>query len=150
MSWTPERKRKLAMLWTAGLSCSQIAAQIGGVSKNAVIGKRVRMGLPDRAAPTKTHRSGKPITTAQTRTKPIPRQPKPAAAPPPTHKQIGAQRGEWNKRYSESSDRFHCQRFVAEESGVDGLVCGRAKTHGSWCEQCRSDIFQPLRLADAA
>lgn len=49
MNWTDERVEKLKKLWAEGLSASQIAAQLGGVSRNAVIGKVHRLSLPGRA-----------------------------------------------------------------------------------------------------
>ena len=49
MNWTDERVEKLKRLWAEGLSASQIAAQLGGVSRNAVIGKVHRLNLPGRA-----------------------------------------------------------------------------------------------------
>jgi len=49
MNWTDERVERLTKLWAEGLSASQIAAQLGGVSRNAVIGKVHRLNLPGRA-----------------------------------------------------------------------------------------------------
>ncbi|MEF2072258.1 GcrA family cell cycle regulator [Consotaella aegiceratis] len=49
MSWTDERVELLKQLWSEGLSASQIAAQLGGVSRNAVIGKVHRLKLEGRA-----------------------------------------------------------------------------------------------------
>jgi GcrA cell cycle regulator len=49
MSWTDERVDRLKKLWADGLSASQIAAELGGVSRNAVIGKVHRLNLPGRA-----------------------------------------------------------------------------------------------------
>lgn len=57
MSWTDERVEMLKKLWADGLSASQIAAQLGGVSRNAVIGKVHRLKLSGRA---KTVSSGAP------------------------------------------------------------------------------------------
>ena len=51
MSWTDERVELLKKLWTDGLSASQIAAQMGGVTRNAVIGKVHRLSLSGRARP---------------------------------------------------------------------------------------------------
>jgi GcrA cell cycle regulator len=49
MSWTDERVELLKKLWADGLSASQIAAEIGAVTRNAVIGKVHRLGLSGRA-----------------------------------------------------------------------------------------------------
>ena len=51
MSWTDERVAILSKLWADGLSASQIAAELGGVTRNAVIGKVHRLGLSGRAKP---------------------------------------------------------------------------------------------------
>ncbi|WP_336293675.1 GcrA family cell cycle regulator [Bartonella sp. CB169] len=48
MSWTCERVELLKKFWSEGLSASQIAARLGGVSRNAVIGKVHRLKLPGR------------------------------------------------------------------------------------------------------
>ena len=49
MSWTDERVELLKKLWSDGLSASQIAGELGGVTRNAVIGKVHRLGLSGRA-----------------------------------------------------------------------------------------------------
>lgn len=67
MNWTDERVEKLKKLWAEGLSASQIAAQLGGVSRNAVIGKVHRLCLPGRAkagGTAATARTPKRTTTA--------------------------------------------------------------------------------------
>ena len=51
MSWTDERVARLAKLWADGLSASQVAAELGGVTRNAVIGKVHRLGLSHRVKP---------------------------------------------------------------------------------------------------
>jgi GcrA cell cycle regulator len=58
MSWTDERVESLKKLWQEGLSASQIAGRIGGVTRNAVIGKVHRLGLAGRATTSrmKSHR----------------------------------------------------------------------------------------------
>ena len=47
-TWTDERVEMLKKLWSEGLSASQIAAEIGSVTRNAVIGKVHRLGLSGR------------------------------------------------------------------------------------------------------
>jgi GcrA cell cycle regulator len=49
LPWTDERVELLKKLWADGLSASQIAGQMGGVTRNAVIGKVHRLGLSGRA-----------------------------------------------------------------------------------------------------
>ena len=49
MSWTDERVEILKKLWGEGQSASQIAKELGGVTRNAVIGKVHRLGLSNRA-----------------------------------------------------------------------------------------------------
>lgn len=49
MTWTDERVESLKKLWADGLSASQIAAQLGNITRNAVIGKVHRLGLSGRA-----------------------------------------------------------------------------------------------------
>ncbi len=48
LSWTEERVALLRRLWEDGQSASKIAAQLGGVTRNAVIGKVHRLGLAGR------------------------------------------------------------------------------------------------------
>ncbi len=49
MGWTDDRVELLKKLWSEGLSASQIAAELGGITRNAVIGKVHRLGLSGRA-----------------------------------------------------------------------------------------------------
>jgi GcrA cell cycle regulator len=49
MNWTDERVELLKKLWSEGLSASAIASELGGVTRNAVIGKVHRLGLSGRA-----------------------------------------------------------------------------------------------------
>ncbi|MGK9054920.1 GcrA family cell cycle regulator [Neorhizobium sp. CSC1952] len=72
MNWTDERVEKLKRLWSEGLSASQIAAQLGGVSRNAVIGKVHRLSLPGRAKAGGTVATGR---SAAKRTTSAPRAP---------------------------------------------------------------------------
>ncbi len=48
MSWTDERVDTLRTMWSDGKSASQIAKELGGVTRNAVIGKVHRLGLSNR------------------------------------------------------------------------------------------------------
>jgi GcrA cell cycle regulator len=67
MSWTDERVELLKKLWADGLSASQIAAELGSVTRNAVIGKVHRLGLSGRAKnpSTSASRPRKPRSASQ-------------------------------------------------------------------------------------
>ena len=73
MAWTEDRVETLKKLWGDGLSASQIAKHLGGVTRNAVIGKVHRLGLSGRAAPSRPARRPAPQRPA------APRKAKPAA-----------------------------------------------------------------------
>ncbi len=86
MSWTDERVEILKTLWAEGLSASQIAAQLGGISRNAVIGKvhRLKLSSRGRAVPPPS-RQKKPTREAPAAERPAARESSPArnAAPQP-------------------------------------------------------------------
>ncbi len=54
MSWTDDRVETLKTMWGEGKSASQIAKELGGVTRNAVIGKVHRLGLSNRETKEKT------------------------------------------------------------------------------------------------
>lgn len=64
MAWTEDRVATLTKLWADGLSASQIAKQLGGVTRNAVIGKVHRLGLSGRAKPSSPARKAAAAKTA--------------------------------------------------------------------------------------
>lgn len=64
MSWTDERVELLKKLWSDGLSASQIAGQLGGVTRNAVIGKVHRLNLSARAKPASNTPRPRKVRTA--------------------------------------------------------------------------------------
>ncbi|MBN8190056.1 MAG: GcrA family cell cycle regulator [Salipiger thiooxidans] len=87
MSWTDERVELLKKMWAEGQSASQIAKELGGVTRNAVIGKVHRLGLSNRtgsgpapaaAAPAK---EAKPVKEAKAKPAPKPAEPEPEAKP---------------------------------------------------------------------
>jgi len=60
MSWTDERIATLTKMWEGGATASQIADELGGVSRNAVIGKAHRLGLKSRPSPVKANEEPAP------------------------------------------------------------------------------------------
>ncbi|NJC33026.1 GcrA cell cycle regulator [Sphingomonas jejuensis] len=61
MAWTDERIDQLKTMWEKGLTASQIAEELGGVSRNAVIGKAHRLGLQARPSPVKEKDTKAPV-----------------------------------------------------------------------------------------
>jgi GcrA cell cycle regulator len=91
MSWTDDRVELLKKMWGEGQSASQIAKELGGVTRNAVIGKVHRLGLSNRATSTATPKAeakSKPAAKTEAKPKAAPKpeadtQPKAEAEPAP-------------------------------------------------------------------
>ncbi|MXO67545.1 GcrA cell cycle regulator [Altererythrobacter marinus] len=81
MSWTDERIATLKKMWEGGATASQIADELGGVSRNAVIGKAHRLGLKSRPSPVKANEPKKAdkAPAAKAAPKKAPAAPRPAA-----------------------------------------------------------------------
>lgn len=80
MSWTDERIERLKKMWAQGATASQIADELGGVSRNAVIGKAHRLGLEQRPSPVKPGEEKETKKTAHAPTSVAPKvTPKPEA-----------------------------------------------------------------------
>src|SRR6202012_3798593 len=88
VEWTEERIEALTKLWREGLSASQVARQLGGISRSAVIGKVHRLGIAGRDAPSRPNalaaRSpSRPRASAGgVLRQPVPRAPRPIVAQP--------------------------------------------------------------------
>ena len=113
MEWTEQRIEVLRKLWGQGQTASQIAAILGGITRNAVIGKAHRLGLTGRPSPIKREAgasaqprrrsaaparrlpgSGQPGPPGQVHGQPLPQTPGISAAQAHAHAQAGAQRSE--------------------------------------------------------
>jgi len=88
MSWSDERVELLKRLWGEGQSASQIAKELGGVTRNAVIGKVHRLGLSNRngsATAASTGTAAAPeAETPKAAAKPAPKATAKSATPPET------------------------------------------------------------------
>ncbi|TNF17698.1 MAG: GcrA cell cycle regulator [Rhodobacteraceae bacterium] len=99
MAWTDERVELLKKMWSEGQSASQIAKELGGVTRNAVIGKVHRLGLSNRAGaapaakaepaaaaakPAKPEAKPKPAPKAEAKPRPEPEVEETAVAKPAT------------------------------------------------------------------
>jgi GcrA cell cycle regulator len=100
MSWTDERIERLKKMWAQGATASQIADELGGVSRNAVIGKAHRLGLEQRPSPVKpgeekeTKKPAAAPAASAPKSAPKAEAPKPAPAAPQARpaQQIGSPR----------------------------------------------------------
>ena len=144
MGWTDERVEMLKKLWLDGLSASQIAKQLGGVTRNAVIGKVHRLGLSGRATPSQPQR---PVFKA-------PRPARPAVAAP--RRVVSSE--------TQALPAVTVPTFYAEEPGsatvltlgahmckwpigdpsTDGFTfCGRRSSEGPYCGEHARVAYQP-------
>lgn len=146
-AWPEDRVAKLRRLWAEGLSASQVAKELGGVTRNAVIGKVCRLKLPPRTKATRTY------------TRP-PRNKKPRALTGYQREAFGQNRAK--KRAPEagltpelraiaaldpidpSLKIIHagalCCRYIRDPLGP---VCGRVATEGAWCAEHRKLVYRP-------
>ncbi len=82
MTWTNETVERLKTLWAEGQSASVIARRIGGITRNAVIGKVHRLGLPGRATRARTQPPRRRTQTLRVRIRNAPRPPVTATVMP--------------------------------------------------------------------
>ena len=152
MGWTDERVDVLKKLWLDGLSASQIAKQLGGVTRNAVIGKVHRLGLSGRAAPSqparpvfKAPRPARPVTTtpsaprrlaepvvAAAEVSPAPAAPVPVLRPEEpgsaTVLTLGAHMCKWP---------------IGDPATESFSFCGRRSSDGPYCSEHARVAYQP-------
>ena len=84
MSWTDERIATLTKMWEGGSTASQIAEELGGVSRNAVIGKAHRLGLKSRPSPVKANDKEEAVPAPRAaKPTPPPEEPRASAPTPP-------------------------------------------------------------------
>lgn len=86
MSWTDERVETLKKMWGEGQSASQIAKELGGVTRNAVIGKVHRLGLSNRAGGGGSKPAAKEKATSKPSAPKAPPKPKAATTAAPASK----------------------------------------------------------------
>jgi GcrA cell cycle regulator len=146
MGWTDERVELLKKLWQDGLSASQIAKQLGGVTRNAVIGKVHRLGLSGRATPSKPQRT---VFKA-------PRPARPAAAAPSLPRRVAEPvTATPPARYVEEKPgtatvltlgAHMCKWPIGDPSLDNFTFCGRrSEEHGPYCHEHAQVAYQPAQ-----
>jgi GcrA cell cycle regulator len=142
--WTDARVELLKKLWLDGKSASQIAKQLGGVTRNAVIGKVHRLGLSGRAAPSQP---GRLVFKA-------PRPPRPVQARPLRRLELVA---DSPKLQSEPVNILEepgtatiltlgahmCKWPIGEPANADFTFCGRRSGDGPYCVKHARVAYQP-------
>jgi GcrA cell cycle regulator len=132
-AWPEDKERRLRQLWAEGWSASQIAERIGGVSRNAVIGKLHRMGLVEAKRP-----GAKRAPPRATKPKSVTWQPKkpkaedvPYREPPPD---VPAE-----KRVKHNDlEAHHCRWPCGDPKETDFGFCGEQKIPGQ--AYCRGHL----------
>jgi GcrA cell cycle regulator len=135
MGWTEERVEQLKALWTEGLSASQIARVLGGVTRNAVIGKVHRLGLAGRAGPA---RSERPRSVAHKSVVRIAQPEPPIVEEDPIILEDGS-----FATVLTINDRM-CRWPIGDPSENEFHFCGRKPKSGSpYCEAHARKAYQP-------
>jgi len=160
MSWTDERVETLKKLWQEGHSASQIAKQLGGVTRNAVIGKVHRLGLSGRAAPSqptrplyKPARPSRPATSASSHAErpavqPSARRAEPVIARPVISQPIVPYIEEPGTATVLTLGAKMCKWPIGDPSSDSFSFCGRRSDEGTpYCVEHARVAYQPSQKA---
>jgi len=144
MGWTEERVALLRKLWAEGLSASQIAKQLGGVTRNAVIGKVHRLGLAGRATPSRPAK--RPVRVSRPRSigPSAPRLRPLSSLPAVTIPDLEPLKFEDGKAASvlTLSDAM-CKYPIGDPTDPGFAFCGRAAACGPYCQDHARLAYQP-------
>jgi GcrA cell cycle regulator len=139
MSWTDDRIEQLKSLWTEGLSASHIARVMGGISRNAVIGKVHRLGLAGRASAPRGERLRLPMAPRSASRTHVPEPPIVEEDP------IVLDDGSFATVLT-INDRM-CRWPIGDPSENEFHFCGRKPKSGSpYCEAHARKAYQPHQL----
>jgi GcrA cell cycle regulator len=144
VNWSDDRVEQLKTLWTEGLSASQIARALGGVTRNAVIGKVHRLGLAGRASPSRAERPRLPMApkVPSMRAHHVP------AAPVVEEDPLLLDDGNFATVLT-ISDRM-CRWPIGDPAGTEFHFCGRSPKAGSpYCEAHARKAYQPQQTRTA-
>lgn len=159
MAWTEERVTELKKLWAEGHSASQIASQLGGVTRNAVIGKVHRLGLSGRATPSRPVKRPprlarpKPQTIraggAAKSTPAAPAAPRPPAEPAVALEPQRLPNGDLVTVMNVKDSM--CKWPIGDPADPNFSFCGRKAADGSpYCAEHAKVAFQPARKRERA
>ncbi len=149
MDWSEERTAALKKLWMEGLSASQVARQLGGVSRSAVIGKVHRLGITVREVPVRQRTSVRSPSRIQARQRPTREITTAAPRVAPRFERIEEDLLPTSGILELGA--HSCRWPIGNPEGDDFGFCGRPKltTRGSYCEQHTAGAFRRLGNASA-
>jgi len=149
MDWSEERTATLKKLWLEGLSASQVARQLGGVSRSAVIGKVHRLGITVRETPVRPRASSvrapsrlasrqRPTTTTTAAARQVATFERVEEDLLPTSGILGL-------------GAHSCRWPIGHPDSEDFGFCGRPKVsaRGSYCEQHSQGAFRRIGSSEA-
>lgn len=143
MTWTSQRVETLKALWADGLSASQCAARLGEVTRNAVIGKVTRLGLPPRGKTRAQARRERPTLRAR------PWRPTPPTLPPVRAAlQLPLPLPDFEPAPEgglQLADLTHsmCRWPIGDPKRPGFHFCGRAKSFGAYCGHHAAIAYNP-------
>jgi GcrA cell cycle regulator len=144
MGWTDERVTLLRKLWAEGLSASQIAKQLGGVTRNAVIGKVHRLGLAGRATPSRPAK--RPVRTARPRIvgPSAPRLRLPSSVPAVVIPHLEPVKFEDGRAANVLTlNESMCKFPIGDPTDPEFAFCGRGAAGGPYCADHARLAYQP-------
>ena len=144
MGWNEERVALLRKLWAEGLSASQIAKQLGGVTRNAVIGKVHRLGLAGRATPSRPAK--RPVRAQRPRVigPTAPRMRPPSATPAVVIPDLEPLTlGDGKTASVLTLNESMCKFPIGDPNDVDFAFCGRSAVCGPYCQDHARLAYQP-------
>ena len=164
MAWTEDRVDVLKKLWAEGHSASQIAKQLGGVTRNAVIGKVHRLGLSGRATPSRPVKRPPRLARPKPQVMPDGSVRRPAAAKSPSASQAASERAVERAAMSalppmplkdgEAATILTlrdsmCKWPIGDPADPEFAFCGRKSSeNGPYCKDHAEVAFQPARKRD--
>jgi GcrA cell cycle regulator len=146
MGWTDERVATLKKLWLDGLSASQIAKQLGGVTRNAVIGKVHRLGLSGRAAPSQparpVYKAPRPARVAAPTPAPVVQRRTVDAPVAPTLPSVLRQESPGSATVLTLA--AHMCKWPIGDPATEGFTfCGKGAQDGPYCDAHAQIAYQP-------
>ena len=161
MSWTEDRVDVLKKLWAEGHSASQIAKQLGGVTRNAVIGKVHRLGLSGRATPSRPVKRPPRLARPKPQVQPGTAVAAPASTTSPEETRI--RRSDQQAILSALQPAMvadgeaatiltlrdsMCKWPIGDPADPQFAFCGRKSDCGPYCSEHAKVAFQPQRKRD--